>query len=338
MKNFKATLLLLILIVLGPLCGTSLAQQQRVFDWQPANDETVRLDPAYFHSGRTYGPSPDGGKIHVDIKSQMPVTVFLTDAGTWNQALQHPESLPNVPQFCTQEHVVELTYACALPQVSTTLVVRDERYNSAAGMTTAVFAGLGAVLNGNSKTDNAIEAGVAAVLGHQESATHKFVAPNDVHVQYFQWICVENCVQPEFQWMSQFKEKYELTSFPKVYGGFAPDHDQALVSIKINSPAPMIVAMLPSQVADHLYAKPETLETALESNSCQQRAVQKLTFQCSFNVADGPQSLVVLPEPTSNVPHKKAEVEMQAVKCSANCRLIGASGKTDAMAGTQKNE
>jgi hypothetical protein len=335
MKNLKTTLLLPILIVLGPLCGTSLAQQQRVFDWQPANDETVRLDPAYFHSGRTYGPSPDGGKIHVDIKSQMPVTVFLADAGAWNQALQHPESLPIVPQFCTQEHVVELTFACALPQVSTTLVVRDDRYNSAVGTNAAVFAGLGAVLNGNTKTDNAIEASVAAVLGHQESATRKFVAPNDVHVQYFQWVCVENCIQPEFQWMYQFKEKYELTSFPKVYGGFVPDHDKALVSIKINSPAPMVVAMLPSQVADHLYAKPETLETALESNSCQQRAVQKLTFQCSFDVADGPQSLVVVPEPTSNVPHKKAEVEMQAVKCLANCQLIRASGKSDAMAGAQ---
>jgi hypothetical protein len=274
----------------------------------------------------------------VDIKSQMPVTVFMADAGAWNQALQHPDSLPNVPQICTQEHVVELTYVCALPQFSTTLVVLDERYNRDAGTNTAVFAGLGAVLNGNTKTDNAIEAGVAAVLGRQESATRKFVSPNDVHVLYYQWICVENCIQPEFQWISQFKEKYELTSFPKVYGGLAPDHDQALVSIKINSPAPMIVAVLPSQAADHLYAKPETLETALESNSCQQRGVQKLTFQCSFSVADGPQSLVVVPEPTSNVPHKKAEVEMQVVKCVANCQLIEVSGKSGAMAGAQKSD
>jgi hypothetical protein len=215
-------------------------------------------------------------------------------------------------------------------------VVRDERYDSAAGTNTAVFAGLGAVLNGNAKADNAIEAGVAAVLGRQESAARKFVSPNDVQIQYYQWICVENCIQPEFQWISQFKEKYQLTSFPKVYGGFAPDHDQTLVSIKINSPAPMIVAILPSKVADHLYAKPETLETALQSNSCQQRGVQKLTFQCSFNVADGPQSLVVVPEPTSNVSHKKAEVEMQAVKCVDNCQLIEVSGKSDAMAGAQK--
>jgi hypothetical protein len=338
MKNFKTTLPLSLLLLLGPLQGISHSQQQRVFDWQQANDETARLDPANYHSGRTYGPSPDGGKIHVEIKSQSPVTVFLADAGAWNQALQHPESLSNVPQICTQEHVVELTYVCALPQISTTLVIRDERYNPDADTNTAVFAGLGAVLNGNSKIDNAIGAGVAAVLGRQESATRKFISPNDVHIQYYRWICVENCIQPEFQWISQFKEKYGLTSFPKVYGGFAPDHDQALVSIKIISPAPMIVAILPSQVADRLYAKPDTLETALERNSCQQRGVQKLTFQCSFNIADGPQSLVVVPEPTSNVPHKKAEVEMQAVKCIANCQLIEVSGKSDAMAGAKKNE
>ena len=333
MKNFKLTILLV--MALGPLCGASFAQQQRVFDWQPGTDETVRLDPANYHSGRTYGPSPDGGKIHVDIRSEMPVTVFLTDAAAWSAALQHPESIPDLPQICPQEHVVQLTYACPLPQFSTTLVVRDDRYNPDAGTNAAVFAGLGAVLNGNSKTDNAIETGVAAVLGRQESESRKFVAPNDLHIQYYVWVCVQNCIQPEFQWISQIKEKYQLTSFPKIYGGFAPDHDQAQVSIRINSPMPMTVAMLPSQVADHIYSNPETLETALESNSCQQRGVQKLEFQCAFNVADGPQSLIVVPEPGSNVPHKKAEVEMQAVKCVENCQLIESSGKASAAAGIQ---
>jgi hypothetical protein len=124
----------------------------------------------------------------VDIRSQTPVTVFLADAGAWKQALQHPDSLSTVPQICTQEHVVELAYVCALPQVSTTLVVRDERYNPDAGTNAAVFTGLGAVLNGNSKTDNAIEASVAAVLGRQESATRKFISPKDVHIQYYRWI------------------------------------------------------------------------------------------------------------------------------------------------------
>ena len=147
--------------------------------------------------------------------------------------------------------------------------------------------------------------------------------PNNLRITYYRWDCVENCIQPEYQWIRQVKEKYELTSFLKVYGGFAPDHDGDQISIKIKSPVPMIVAMLPSQIADGLHGKPNTLESALEKNSCQQRGVQSLQFQCTFNVADGPQSLIVVPEPSVSVPnHKKAEIEMHAVKCIANCSLL----------------
>jgi hypothetical protein len=47
-----------------------------------------------------------------------------------------------------------------------------------------------------------------------------------------------------------------------------------------------------------------------------------LEFQCTFNLADGPQSLIVAPEDNGKVPHKKAEIEMQFVKCVANCALL----------------
>jgi len=103
--------------------------------------------------------------------------------------------------------------------------------------------------------------------------------------------------------------------------GPTPDHDAEQVSIKIKSPVPMLVAMVPSQVANQLHAKPDQLEPALEKSPCQQRAVQSLQFQCTFNLSDGPQSLIVVPESTAKVPHKKAEIEMQAVKCIANCVL-----------------
>jgi len=63
-------------------------------------------------------------------------------------------------------------------------------------------------------------------------------------------------------------------------------------------------------------------EPALEKNPCQQRGVQSLQFECTFNLADGPQSLIVAPESTDRVPHKKAEIEMQFVKCVANCALL----------------
>jgi hypothetical protein len=87
----------------------------------------------------------------------------------------------------------------------------------------------------------------------------------------------------------------------------------------------MVVAMLPSNVADQLHSNPQVLETALQKNSCQQRGVQKLEFQCAFDLDDGPQSLIVGPEAGSEIPRKKAEVEMLA-----NCQLIVQTGKSAA--------
>ena len=318
MRNNKTPVILAILIF-GLIARASFAQQTRVFNWLPANDESVRLDPANYHAGLTYHTLGNGGNIQVDIKAEQPVTIFLARAEEWNNAMQHPEALASLPPLCAQEHVVESRYTCFVPPVPMTLVVRDERNSPDA----AVFAGLGAVLDPKDKTDRAVGEGIAAILTGQGSATRRFKAPNDVHIQYFRWECVENCIQPEFQWTRQVKEKYELTSFLKVYGGFKPDHDGEQVSIKIKSPVPMMVAMLPSQVADQLHAQPETLETALEKNACQQRGVQSLQFECTFNLGDGPQSLIVVPEAGTNVPnHKKAEIEMQAARCVANCAML----------------
>ena len=318
MRNTKIPVILAIL-AMSLFAGRSFGQQQRVFNWLPGNDESVRLDPANYHAGLTYHTFGNGGNIQVDINAEQPVTIFLTPAEEWNQALQHPETIANVRQLCPREHVVETRYACFLPPERLTLIIRDERNN----LDPAVFAGLGAALNPYDKTDRAIGEGIAAVLTGQGSVTRRFTSPNDVHIQYFRWDCVENCIQPEIQWTRQLKEKYELTSFLKVYGGFKPDHDGEQVSIKIKSPVPMVVAMLPSQIADRLHAEPETLESALEKNSCQQRGVQSLEFQCTFNAGDGPQSLIVVPESGANVPnHKKAEIEMLAARCVSNCALL----------------
>jgi hypothetical protein len=323
MKNQK-TQFLLAALAIAAFAGTSFGQQQRIFDWLPANDETVRLDPANYHTGRTYHPNAPGQNNHVDIKAQKPVTIFMTPEGAWNQALQHPEAIASLPQTCLREHVVETTYVCQLPVEPMTLIIRDERYSPEA----PVFAGLGVVLNAMDATPNnavrSVGAGIATVLNsaRQSSSPRQFKDPNDVHIQYYRWDCVENCVQPEFRWMDQVKEKYQLTSFLKVYGGFQPDHDGEPVSIKIKSPVPMVVAMLPSQVADQLHSQPDALETALQKNACQQRGVQSLQFECTFNLADGPQSLVVAPEAGEKVPHKKAEVEMIAWRCVEHCELL----------------
>jgi len=89
----------------------------------------------------------------------------------------------------------------------------------------------------------------------------------------------------------------------------------------------MLVAMLPSSVANQLYAKPELLEPALEKNSCQQRGVQSLQFDCTFDVGDGPQSLIVVPETGAKVPRKKAEITLFAARCVANCEMLRAENK-----------
>ena len=318
MKNSKMPLLFAFLLMCA-LSAPSFGQQpERAFNWLPGNQEDVRLDPANYHAGETYHASGDGGNMQVDIKSELPVTIFLARSEEWNGAVQHPEGLNTLQQLCTREHVMEARFTCFAPPVAMTLIIRDERYSP----DHAVFAGLGAVLDPNNRVERAVGEGIAAVMAGRESATRRFKAPNDVHIQYFRWLCVENCIQPRFQWTEQVKEKYQLTSFLKVYGGFAPDHDNALVSIKIKSPVPMVVAMLPSDIANQLHAKPEMFEPALEKNPCQQRGVQSLEFQCTFNLADGPQSLIVAPEASGNVPHKKAEIEMQFVKCVANCELL----------------
>jgi hypothetical protein len=210
------------------------------------------------------------------------------------------------------------------------LIVRDDR-DSPEGKASA---GLGAVLKTaeavlskvDPQVDNvvgAVDAGLTSILDRktQNESPQHFVAPNDVDIQYYRWICIQNCYPPQFQWIQQAKEKYQLTSFLKVYGGYAPDRDGEVVSIKIKSPVPMLLAMIPSSVANQLHGKPDMLEPAMEKNSCQQRGVQQQTFQCTFNAADGPQSLIIVPENIEKVPHKKAEVEFFASKCVANCAL-----------------
>ena len=84
----------------------------------------------------------------------------------------------------------------------------------------------------------------------------------------------------------------------------------------------MTVALLPSDIADKIYDDPSSLASLLQGTSCKQRGVQSLNFNCSVNLADGRQSLVVLPEDRSRVPHKKAEIEMKANECTANCSLL----------------
>ena len=310
---------LLAILAMGFCCGVAVGQD-RVFNWLPANEENVRLDPANYHTARTYHPSSPGASNHVDIRAQQPVTIFMAAEADWNAAVQNPLYFGQLRRYCVQEHVTNITYVCEMPLEPMTLVILDDRRG---GSGQVAFAGVGAVLDqGATEAERRIAGGIAAVLAAKAAAPRHFVAPNDVHIQYYRWDCVEYCVQPEIAWTRQVNEKYKLSSFLKIYGGFAADHDQEPVSIKIKAPIPMLVAMVPSSVANQLHARPEMLEPALEKVICQQRGVQTMEFQCKFDVTDGPQSLIVVPEQTEKVPGKKAEIAMFAAKCVANCELL----------------
>jgi hypothetical protein len=273
------------------------AQQEKAFDWVRDTDEAAQLDPMDYHAGRVYRPGSQGGNLHVDIQSSLPVTISLAPNDEWTGALQTPGVAPRLEMFCMREHVVDTTYECHLPNDRPmVLLVRDER-----------------------RPDRAVMQGIGAVMNH---GMRRFVSPNDLKITYYRWDCVQNCIQPEFRWSVLLKEKYELSAAPKVYSLVSPERDGQPVWIRVKAPVPMTIALLPTDVADKIYDDPSTLARALESTSCKQRGVQSLSFSCKVNLADGRQALVAVPEARGNVPHKKAEIEMQSLQCNENCNLL----------------
>lgn len=301
-------------------CNLPDPPQPKLFNWVPSQSETVRLDPANYYTSHTYQPGPQGGNMQVYIESRYPITVAMVDPPSWTDATERPsaaKNISNIQYSCVQQHLMTSMYTCHMggfwPQV---LVIRDERdaaredHDGDRGQSRN---------NANANTaPHLVPVNAGASLSGNPG--RQFTAPNDVRIQYYSWSCVQACDQPDFGWVRQVKEKYELTKVLKLYGGIVADHDGAQVSIKVKSPIPMAVAVLPAQVAGQLYGKPDMFESALAGSSCQQRGVQDSTFQCAFNLADGAQSLVLLPEAGVNIPnHKKAEVEVQEVKCIDNC-------------------
>jgi hypothetical protein len=284
-------------IFLVSFAAVAAAQQDKIFDWVRASDEAAQLDPMDYHAGRVYSPGTQGGNLHVDIQSELPVTIALAPNDEWSTALQHPGPVPHLELLCMREHVVNTTYECHLPNDRPmVLLVRDER-----------------------RPDRAIVQGIGAVMGH---GARRFVSPNDLKITYYRWDCVQNCIQAEFQWSVLLKEKYELSAAPKVYSLLSPERNGQPVWIRVKAPVPMTIALLPSEVADKIYDDPSTLATALQGTSCKQRGVQSLNFSCKVNLGDGRQSLLVVPEGRGSVPHKKAEIEMQSLQCTEHCDLL----------------
>jgi hypothetical protein len=274
----------------------AVAQDNRVFDWTPANSETIPMEPASLHAGRTYHPAAGGGNMHVNIDSRYPVTVAMTWADSWNAAMQNPSAPVDFDFLCVKEHVTSAIYECHLPSERPMMITfRDER-----------------------KPPKPVVATIGVILG---PAAQQFIPASNVHIQYYSWTCVDNCVQPYFEWRRILNEKYEVTTAPKVYSLMTPDHDGQELSVKIKSPIPLTVALLPSHLADQVYDKSVTLTDALNQTGCKERGVQKMNFNCNFNVANGTQTLLILPD-ISVSSGKKASVEVHTVKCVNHCDLL----------------
>ena len=252
----------------------------KTFNWIKASDEFIQLDPGDYFSGRVYRPGRDGGDMHIIVDSRLPITIAMAPADQWNAAAQHPESAGEIEYRCMREHVTNTTYECHLPPRHMVLVIYDERHPNH-----AILHGIGAII--------------------EKNVTRRLISPNKVQITYHSWSCVANCIQPEFQWVLLSKEKYEVTSTPKLYGVSAIENDGQKLWVKIKAPMPMTLAVVPSKIADQVYEQPGSLNSVLSQTACKQRGVQSLEFDCTFNMADGPQSLLVLPDqPLKN--HKKA--------------------------------
>ncbi len=254
-----------------------------------------------FHAGRVYRPGPNGGNIHVIIHAKQPITLALASASEWNDAQQHPEALRNLEYRCLREHVVDTTYECHLaPSRPMVLVLHDER-----------------------TPDHAIFQSIGAIIG--KASARQLVSPNDVLITYHYWNCVQNCIQPEYKWVRVVKEKYELSSTPKLYSVVTPTYDGQQTWVKIKAPMPVTIALLPSQLADAAYDRPDTLSSALSQTTCKQRGVQSMEFECKLNRGEGPQSLILMTDSPIRS-HKKAEIEFQTLECIANCEMIPNDG------------
>ena len=292
MKHFSISAAVLICA----LAVTASAQDNRVFNWTPANAETIPMEPASLHAGRTYHPEAGGGNLHVGIESRYPVTVAMAWADEWNAAAQHPDAPVNFNFLCIQEHVTNTVYECHLPSERPMIITfHDER-----------------------RPPKPVVATIGVILGPR---VQQFIPTSDVHIQYYSWSCVDNCILPEFHWRRILNEKYDVTSVPKVYSLMTPDHDGQELSVKIKSPIPMTVALLPSHLADQVYDKTVSLTDALDQTGCKERGVQSMSFNCSFNLANGTQTLLILPDMAFSG-HKKANVEVNTVKCVDHCDLL----------------
>jgi hypothetical protein len=68
------------------------------------------------------------------------------------------------------------------------------------------------VIHDERTPNRAIVSGIGAVWGHHFGNSFRPTTYTFRSIQYYNWNCTQNCIQPEFQWIRLVKETYEVIS------------------------------------------------------------------------------------------------------------------------------
>ena len=286
------------LVLLGVLaCATAASAQQKAYGWIPQDSDSYRMMPGAYNGIAVFNTQGyQALHIRLDIEAREPVAIGVVSQDDWNNAIHNPELLHKLNYACLSEGVTRLNFSCDVAAfTSRVVVVRDLR-----------------------RVEHPSVAGVGAPLVRM---AYNGYFSNEVRVTPFHWGCTAYCDLPDppsYAWVDLRREKYEITSALKSYGPFNPQKDDDKIRIYVKSPFPMTVALVPSDLVDQLYADRDQAHEILSKTSCKQYGVQKSTFDCTLQMSDGPQQVVLLPEVEINK-KKKAQVEISTVQCVANC-------------------
>ncbi len=287
----------LLALVAAFACVAAASAQQKTYGWIPQGSDSYRMMPGAYNGIAVFNVQGfQALHIRLDIEAREPVAIGVVPLDDWNNAIHNPELLHKLNYACLSEGVTRLNFSCDVSSfTSRVVIVRDLR-----------------------RVDRPSVAGVGAPL--MRMAYNGFFS-NEIHVTPFHWGCTSYCDLPDppsYSWVDLRREKYEITSALKSYGPFNPQKDDDKIRIYVKSPFPMTVAMVPSDLVDQIYADPSQAHELLSKTSCKQYGVQKSTFDCTLQMSDGPQQVVLLPEVAINK-KKKAQVEISTVQCVANC-------------------
>jgi hypothetical protein len=273
------------------LCVSSLPSfaKERTFDWVRASEQAVQLAPLGFHQGRTYHPGPDGGNIRVDIQASEPVTVAMVSAEDWEAVTEGRTPDRDLDFRCLRAHVLTTTFACTLPARPMTLVIRNEQRAQAMSFREAAF------------------------------GARQLDAPNDLLITYYRWDCVSNC-EPRLRWSRLAKQKYEISTSPRVYRIVDPEHDGRQIALKVKTTTPVAAAMIPMNEVALLDGTAESLSSA---STCHQIGENDAILKCAVNPAQGPLALVLWSTAATDKP-VNTQVQLDSARCIANCDLAAA--------------